>query len=122
MSPLILYDTGDVQCNYKIDEPVGTALEQYMTGGQFWRKATDPKKVGGIIVYQTDTDTYIQTKGYIRADRLGLSSFSLYDYIGIDSDSRPVIVQNADDAIGRIVCTSPGLSLGYMKLRSDLNV
>lgn len=113
---LTLYDTGDVQCNYKINEPIGTVLELYKVSGVFWRKTTNAKKVSGIIVYQTNEETYIQVKGYVRTDRLGLSSFSLYDYIGVDSNSKPVVVQNSDNAIGQIVCTNNEGTIGYMKM------
>ena len=119
---LVLYDTGDVRCNYKISENVGTALEMYKTSGTYWRKATNARNVHGIIVHQTDDDTYIQVKGYIRTDRLGLASFSLYDYVGIDANSHPVIVQNEDDAIGQIVRTNDAGTVGYMKMRGGLNV
>ena len=114
---LTLYNTGDVERSYKINGATGTVLEKYLTTGSYWRKTTDPKKASGIIVYQTDEDTYIQTKGYVRTDRLGLSSFSLYDYIGIDVNSMPVIVQSADDAIGQITVTNSAGTIGFMKMR-----
>lgn len=114
---LTLYDTSDVEHSYKISDTMGTVLEKYLTTGTYWRKTTDPKKASGIIVYQTDGDTYVQKKGYVRTDRLGLSSFSLYDYIGIDANSIPVIVQSADDAIGQITVTNSAGTIGFMKMR-----
>ena len=114
---LTLYDTGDVEHSYKISDAMGTVLEKYLTTGSYWRKTTDPKKASGIIVHQTDGDTYVQKKGYVRTDRLGLSSFALYDYIGIDANSMPVIVQSADDAIGQITVTNSAGTIGFMKMR-----
>ena len=122
--PTALYDTSDVVHCKKLSLSAGTAVEKYVYTSDnqtlYWRKATQVDKVGGIIVFNDDDTTYVQYKGYIRTDRLGLSGMTLGDWIGIDSDGASQIVQNEIDAWGRIAMMNADGTLGYVKIKGGV--
>lgn len=87
----------------RLNANVGDVVEWYAVNihGPRYQAATSVDKACGIVVYKDESDVYIQKAGYVRTDRVGLISFNLNDYIGL-SNGVPVVVQNADDAFGRI--------------------
>lgn len=116
-SPATYYNTADVQCAVKNSLPVGTAVEYYnLRSGQDWQKATALDKVYGVVAYQTASDTYIQTRGYIAADRAGLTGLSIGDYIGLDADCKLAKVNDPDAAIGKVVYATAS-ARAFIKLK-----
>ena len=96
---------------------VGTCVEMYNdnANGPRFKAITALAKFSGIVVFVDDDDnTYIQTKGFIRTDRLGLTTFSNGDYVGLNGTACAVVV-SASDAFGRIVYVDND-SEGYVKI------
>lgn len=121
LDPQVEYNTGEITI-VPLDVlgtalTVGTCVEMYNdnSSGVRFKAITALNNFAGIVVYVDDDDnTYIQTQGYIRTDRLGLSSFSLNDYIGL-SGTACAVVASASDAFGKIVyIDNPGE--GYVKI------
>ena len=107
--PLVEYNTGEV----KLVPPdvmgtlltVGTCVEMYNdnSSGPRFRAITNINNFAGIVVFvDADDNTYIQTRGYIRTDRLGITTFNQNDYIGLDGTDCAVVA-SASDAFGKIV-------------------
>lgn len=116
----VLYDTGDVvamrNSGFSSTLSVGKAAEWFsnVEHGPRFQPATSAARVVGICVYKDDDDTYIQTKGYVRADRTSLTGYSIGDYIGLSSGNL-AIVSDAAQAFGRIAYVDNS-GVGYIKL------
>ena len=96
---------------------VGTCVEMYNDNGSGprFRAITALANFAGIVVFVDDNDnTYIQTRGFVRTDRLGLASFALNDYVGL-SGTACAVVASASDAFGQIVYIDYQ-GKGYVKL------
>lgn len=116
-----LYATGDVVIVPNRDKPteysgVGTVLEWFASNehGPRFRPASSYDTARGIVVWEDSEDTYIQTKGYVRTDRTGITSFSLGDYVGV-VNGVAAIVSDANTAIGQIDYID-NTGAGYIKL------
>lgn len=96
---------------------VGTVVERYSdTGhGPRFRLATSTKTADGVVVYQDDDNTYIQTRGYIRTDRTNLTQFALGDYVGLSSGDM-VVVSDPADAFAQIRYIDAS-GYGYLMLK-----
>lgn len=120
MLPSVLYDTSDVTHSIPLTLDVGTAVEMYIVTSDKqslrWKKATAVSKVSGVIVFKDSKTTYIQHRGYVRTDRLGLESFSVGDLVGMDEDGAAEIVQTEADAYGKIVMVDAS-GFGYVLLK-----
>ena len=111
----VLYDIDGVVLvpKSRLNLPVGTIVEWYGqdTHGPRYRAATSIDNAKGVVVYTDNENTYVQYAGYVRTDRVGLSTFALNDYIGLSG-----VVQTADVAYGRIAYID---SDGYGYIRLD---
>ncbi len=98
---------------------VGDLVERYQTGssehGPLYRAATALDTACGVAVYKDDTDVYIQLSGYVRTDRVGLTTFSANDYVGYSS-GRMAVVQSEASAFGRVKYIDANGN-GYIELR-----
>ena len=96
---------------------VGTVVERYSdTGhGPRFRLATSAKTADGVVVYQDDNNTYIQTRGYVKTDRTNLTQFVLGDYVGL-SDGSMVVVSDPADAFAQIRYIDAS-GYGYLMLK-----
>lgn len=96
---------------------VGTVVERYSdTGhGPRFRLATSAKTADGVVVYQDDDNTYIQTRGYVKTDRTNLTQFVLGDYVGL-SDGSMVVVSDPADAFAQIRYIDAS-GYGYLMLK-----
>ena len=107
MPPSTLYNTGDTILDRKGSFTVGDVLEWYadtnsnIAFGPKWKTATSVDTAKGVVVFTDTADAYIQISGYVRTDRVGITSFSLGDYVGVSNGSM-VIVNDPDVAVGRI--------------------
>jgi len=112
----MLYNTGDIVIDPRTDLSVGDVVEWYADteNGPKWRTATSADTAHGVVVYEDSTDAYIQVSGYVRTDRVGITSFNLGDYVGLSSGSM-VVINSATDAIGRIVYENE-IGDGFIKL------
>lgn len=110
-----LYRTGDVTMCPNLALTAGTVVEPWF---QYyrprWRAATSLSTAGGIVIGSDGTDCYIQSSGYVPTNLVGISTFSVGDYIGMVSGSAAV-VQSAADAIGIIVAKDTE-GVGHIKL------
>jgi hypothetical protein len=110
----VLYNTDGVVLvpKERLNLSVGTLVEWYAQNehGFRYRQATSIDNAKGIIVFADDTDVYVQHAGYVRTDRVGLTSFALNDYVGMSG-----VTQNADEAYGRIVYVDSDGN-GYIRL------
>ena len=114
--PIHMYNTGDVRLTIKNNLEVGTAVERTNIANGFkYVKATSINKACGVVVYQTETDTYVQIKGYVKSDRLGLTGLSVGNYVGLDANARFTVVQDANSAIGKVTYTSGAVA--YIKMQ-----
>ena len=96
---------------------VGTCVEMYTdnANGPRFKAITDLDNFAGVVVFVDEEDnTYIQTRGYVRTDRLGLSGFSMNDYVGLDGTACDVVA-SASDAFGKITYIDYD-GEGYVKL------
>lgn len=115
-----LYITDDVVVVPNVNLPfsggVGTIVEWYSdtAHGPRFRVATTAKNAVGVVVYQDTKNTYIQIRGYVCTNRIGLTSFSIGDYIGL-SGGQAAIVADADGAFAKIAYVDAS-GFGYMKL------
>lgn len=116
-----LYATGDVvivpnDAKGYTDSGAGTVLKWYCNSehGPRFRPAESADAARGIIVWEDASDTYIQTRGFVRTDRTGITTFNLGDYIGI-SDGVAAVVSDASQAFGRIAYID-NTGAGYIKL------
>ena len=121
LDPQTEYNTGDITI-VPLDVlgtalTVGTCVEIYNdnASGPRFKAITALANFAGIVVFvDDDNNTYIQTKGFIRTDRLGLTTFSKGDYVGLNGTACAVVV-SASDAFGRIVYVD-NESEGYVKI------
>jgi len=116
-----LYATGDVVIVPNSGKPAqysgtGTVLEWYSNNehGPRFRPAASYDTARGVVVWEDSEDTYIQTKGYVRTDRTGITTFALGDYVGM-SNGVVAVVPNADTAFGRIAYID-NTGAGYIEL------
>lgn len=73
--------------------------------------------VYGISIGNDGTDTYVQTRGYINSNTVGLTGLSVGDYVTIDS-SGVLTATNASEsnAVGIVTAVSAYSSSAYIKL------
>ena len=110
-----LYKTGDISMCPNLALVPGTVVEQWV---QYyrprWRTATSIKTAEGIVIGMDGTDCYIQSSGYVPTNLIGISSFSVGDYVGM-VNGKAAVVQSADDAIG-IILVKDSDGVGHIKL------
>lgn len=115
----VLYDIDNVVVVplERLNANVGDVVEWYAQNahGPRYKAATSLDTASGIVVYKDSTDVYIQTSGYVKTSRAGISTFNLNDYVGLSSGSA-VVVQNESDSFGRIKYVDDD-GAGYIELR-----
>ena len=115
----VLYDIDNVVVVplERLNANVGDVVEWYAQNGHGprYKAATSLDTASGIVVYKDSTDVYIQTSGYVKTSRAGISTFELNDYVGLSSGSA-VVVQNESDSFGRIKYVDDD-GAGYIELR-----
>lgn len=101
---------------YRLSVDVGDVVERLSSSihGIHYRLSSSADSACGIVVFKDSNDAYVQLAGYVRTDRVGLSSFSIGDYVGVAS-GRTIIVNTEDLAIGKIKYIDTDGN-GYIKL------
>ena len=125
LDPQTEYNTGEVTI-VPLDVlgtalAVGTCVEMYNDNesGPRFKAITALANFAGIVVYVDDDDnTYIQTKGYIRTDRLGLTTFNKGDYVGLDGTACGIVVSESN-SFGKIVYVDYD-GEGYVRIGGSL--
>ena len=116
-----LYETGDVciipNRDIQFQGGPGTVVRWYSNTehGPRFTLATSADDAAGIVVWADDDNTYVQTRGYVRTDRTGITSFSPGDYVGVSSGAA-AIVQSEANAFGRIAYVD-NTGAGYIRLK-----
>lgn len=96
---------------------VGTVVERFSNTahGPRFRLAASAKTAEGVVVYQDDNNTYIQTRGYVKSDRTNLTQFVLGDYVGLLNDVMTIVTDTVDAFAQIRYIDSDGY--GYMMLK-----
>lgn len=86
--------------------PIGTLVRRSDSSGNAYQATSDPVTADGVIVANDDYFSYVQRTGYINTRILGMTNFSLGDYVTIDASNKLVLGGTAGNAVGVITFIS----------------
>ena len=108
-----LYNFGDCML-FLATISAGQAVK--MNNAQSITPTTFIDDIYGISIGNDGTNTYVQRRGYINNNVLGLTGLSVGDYITIDSSGQCVSGGTAANAIGVVECIDAVTSTAFIKL------
>lgn len=85
---------------------VGTMVARSTTSGNQYIATSETALADGVIVANDDYYSYVQRTGYINTRILGMSGFSIGDYITIDANNALVTGGTSSNAVGQITFIS----------------
>ena len=100
---------------------VGTMVARGTGTGNQYASTSDKGLADGVVVANDSYYTYVQRTGYINTRILGISSFSIGDYITIDGNNKLVTGGTSSNAVGQITFISDDSDgtddgIGFIKL------
>ena len=101
--------------------PVGTMVSIGTGAGNAYASTADKSIADGVVVANDTYYSYIQRTGYINTRVLGMTGFSLGDYITIDGNNKLAQGGTASNAVGQITFISQDSDasdqgIGFIKL------
>ena len=108
-----LYNFGDCM-TFPATISAGQAVK--MSGIRTVEATTSKADMYGLSIGNDGSHTYVQRKGYIAAQVLGLTGLSVGDYITLNSSGICVAGGTVNDAVGVVECIAANTSTAFIKL------